>query len=136
VCIDASGKGDTTKTHKVWNYPLINRSLSTIAIVDGLLYLGDYSGFVYCFDADTGELYWTHDTKAHIWGSPVVTKDAVYIGNEDGFITILATGKTLNLLGEVDMLAPVYSSPIVANDVLYVGTHTHLFAVQNKAKDE
>ncbi len=61
----------------------------------GLLYVGDYSGFVYCFDAATGHLHWRHDTKGHIWGSPLVADGKVYIGNEDGYLTILAASKLL-----------------------------------------
>ncbi|QOJ18727.1 MAG: PQQ-binding-like beta-propeller repeat protein [Phycisphaeraceae bacterium] len=130
VCIDPTGKGDVTATHGVWSYNLINRSISTAAVVDGLLYVGDYSGFVYCFDAATGHLHWRHDTKGHIWGSPLVADGKVYIGNEDGYLTILAASKELQLLNEIDMMSPVYSSPVTANGVLYVQTHTHLFAIK------
>jgi len=134
VCIDATKTGDVTKTAKIWNDSKINRSLSTLAIADGLVYAADFSGFVYCYDAETGERYWRHDTKAHIWGSPLVADGKVYIGNEDCYITVLKTGKELKLLNEIDMMSPVYSSPIAANGVVYVATHTHLFALEEKGE--
>lgn len=129
ACIDASGK-------EVWSYRNIKRSMSTLSIHDGLLFAADYSGFVYCLDAQTGEEHWIHDTTAHIWGSTLVADGKVYIGTEDGFLTILPASKEYakDKVVEVDFGAPIYSSPIAANGTLYVATHTHLFAIGNAAK--
>jgi outer membrane protein assembly factor BamB len=124
VCLDANGK-------ELWTYDKIHRSISTISAQDDLLFVADYSGFVYCVDAKTGEEYWIHDTKGHIWGSTLVADGKVYIGNEDGYMTILQAKKEYSPseVIEIDMTSPVYSSPIAANGVLYVATHTHLFAL-------
>lgn len=132
VCIDPTGAGDVTATHQLWSYDKIHRSISTISIVDGLLYVADYSGFVYCIDARTGEEQWIHDTKGHIWGSTLVADGKVYVGNEDGYMTIIPATREYDekQVVEIDMISPVYSSPIAANGVLYVGTHTHLFAFE------
>ena len=89
VCIDPSGEGDVTKSHVLWSYDEIHRSISTMSIVEGLVFVADYSGFVHCLDAETGEKYWVHDTLSHIWGSTLVAGGRVYVGNDDGFLTIL-----------------------------------------------
>lgn len=128
VCIDP-------KEGKIlWNYQEIHRSLSSMALVDGLIYAADFSGFVYCVDAKTGELVWRHDTMGHIWGSPLVADGKVYIGNEDGYLTVIPAGREYDnsKVKEIDMTSPIYSSPIAANGVLYVATHTHLFAIANE----
>src|SRR5262249_40803700 len=129
VCIDATKSGDITKTGTVWEYNDIHRSLSTPAIADGLLFVADFSGFVYCLDAETGKLYWKYDTKSHIWGSTLVADGKVYFGTEDGDFIILAAGKELKELRKIDMRSPVYASPVVANGTLYVATPTHLYAI-------
>jgi len=128
-CIDAEGK-------EVWSFRKINRSMSTMSIADGLLFAADYSGFVYCLDADTGAEYWVHDTTAHIWGSTLVADGKVHVGTEDGFLTIIPASKTYSKdkAIEIDMTSPIYSSPIAANGVLYVATHTHLFAISKQAR--
>lgn len=136
VCIDASKTGDVTKSAEIWSYDRIARAISTLAIYDGLLYAADYSGWVYCLDAETGEEQWVHDTKGHIWGSPLVADGKVYIGNEDSYLTVLAAGREYKLLNEVDMRAPIYSSPIAANGVVYIATHTHLFAIGDSEEKE
>lgn len=124
VCLSAEGK-------ELWSFKKINRSMSTVAAGDGLVYASDLSGFVYCLDAKTGEQYWVHDTMGHIWGSPLLADGRVYIGNEDGFMTVIPAGKEYKKgdVVEIDMLSPVYSSVVAANGTLYVATHTHLFAM-------
>jgi outer membrane protein assembly factor BamB len=132
--IDATKTGDVTETGLVWHrgYKDFNRSISTVAIYDSLLYTADLSGFVYCLNAQTGEHYWTYDTYAAIWGSPFVADGKVYIGDEDGDVAVLKTGKKLELLYEINMGSAVYTTPVAKNGVLYVTNRSTLFALQVK----
>jgi outer membrane protein assembly factor BamB len=125
VCLDAEGK-------EVWSTRKVNRSMSTPAIRDGLLFVADYAGFLYCFDARTGEHHWTHDTMGVIWGSPLVADGKVYLGNEDAYLFVFAASAEYvkKEVLELDVYSPVYSSPIAANGVLYLATNTHLFAIE------
>lgn len=128
VCLNAAtGK-------PIWVNKKIRRSLSTPSVFNGLVFVNDYSGFIHCMDAATGQLYWSFDTKSHIWGSTLVVDGKVYAGTEDGDIVVLAATKVKKELGRVDMRAPVYASPVVANGTLYIGTPTHLYAVAVGAK--
>ncbi|MBI1371622.1 MAG: PQQ-binding-like beta-propeller repeat protein [Phycisphaera sp.] len=151
LCIDPTKSGDvspqlvdekeTTVTDNpnhavIWNFDKINRSLCTPAIHDGLIYTGDFSGFVYCLDAKTGELVWKHDTLSHIWGSPMYADGKVYIGNEDGDMLIFAAGREKKLINTVTFPDPIYSTPITANNTIYVATTTQLYAIKSKAGAE
>jgi outer membrane protein assembly factor BamB len=131
-CIDITKTGDITKSGAIWSYDKIHRSLSTPAIVDGLLFVGDFSGFVHCLDAETGSVNWVYDTKSHIWGSTVAADGKVYIGTEDGDVIVLAASKTLNVIKKNDIRSPIYSTPVMANGTLFIATPTHLYAVANK----
>jgi len=66
-CIDATKTGDITKTGKVWCYQGLERTLSTVSIAAGLLYIADVGGRLHCLDAETGKVVWVHDTEAGIW---------------------------------------------------------------------
>ncbi len=120
------------ETKPVWTFDGIGRSISTVAVSDGLVYAADYEGRVYCVDEKTGVLQWKVDTKAHIWGSPMVAGDYVMIGDEDGVFHVLSTGRTLNEVAAISLSAPIYSTPVLANGVLYVATQTHLYAIDGK----
>jgi outer membrane protein assembly factor BamB len=136
VCLDATKTGDVTGSAKIWSYDKIHRSISTVSIDPdtGLLFVGDFSGFVHCFDAETGKLYWTHDMKAHMWGSTMVADGKVYCGDEDGDFVVLAASKEKKLLSEVNLGAPVYSTPVVANGVIYVASNDRLYAFYDAAR--
>lgn len=131
--IDATKRGDITETGRVWHYEKIRRSVSTPAIKDGLVYYPDFSGFLHCVDAKTGQPYWVHDMFAAIWGSPILIDGKIYLGDEDGDVTILAEGKQLKVLGETNMGSSVYSTPVPANGALYISTRNQLFALATTA---
>ena len=131
-CIDPTKSGDISQTGAIWTFKGLDRSISTVAIQDDLVYAADFTGRLFCLDANTGSLYWQHDTESNIWSSPLVADGRVYLGNEDGILTIMKTGKKKEVLNNVEFSAPIYSSPIAANGVLYIATQTHLFAIANK----
>lgn len=128
--IDATKRGDITTAGLVWHYDKIRRSISTAAIADGLLYIADFSGFLHCVDVKTGQPYWTHDTFAAIWGSPILIGDKVYLGDEDGDVIVMQHGKEKKVVAEMNMGSAVYATASPANGVLYMNNRTELFALQ------
>ena len=56
ACLDATKKGDVTRSGIVWSYDAIGSTVSTVAIADGLVYAADFDGDLHCLDAETGQL--------------------------------------------------------------------------------
>jgi outer membrane protein assembly factor BamB len=129
--IDATKRGDITESGKIWHVGNedFHRSISTVAIKDDLVYAADLSGFLYCFDANTGKQYWKHDTMAAVWGSPFVVDGKVMLGTEDGEVHVLKHGKELKVLATNDMKNSVYTTPVVANGTLYITNRNTLYAI-------
>lgn len=132
--IDATGTGDVTESGSVWHFGNedFHRTISTVAIRDGVLYAADLSGFVYAVDLATGEPHWTYDTFAAIWGSPFVADGKVLIGDEDGDVAVLKAGKEMELLFEVNMGSAVYTTPVLDSGVLYIASRNRLYAIEAK----
>jgi outer membrane protein assembly factor BamB len=130
--IDPTKRGDITTTGLVWHFEKIRRSISTAAVADGLVYISDFSGFLHCLDANTGQLYWTHDVFAAVWGSPMVVDGKVYLGDEDGDVVVLAHSKEKKVLAEMNMGSAVYATVVPANGVIFMNNRNQLFALAIK----
>ncbi len=157
-------KGDFARsnpdTAAVWHYSEVDlngdkkfdfeetmhRTLGSVAIKDGVLYIADYSGLFHCLDAKTGKRNWVYDMLSAAWGSPLIVDGNVYVGDEDGDVAIFRHsadpkvamkddgGEMKPFFGEINMGNSVYSTPIVAGNVLYISNRTHLFAIANDGK--
>jgi outer membrane protein assembly factor BamB len=131
--IDGTKRGDITKTGLVWHKD-IRRSVSTPSVADGLVYIPDFSGFLHCLDAKTGQEYWTHDVFAAVWGSTLVVDGRIYLGDEDGDIVVLQAGKTKKVLGEMNMGSAVYATAVPAHGRLFLNNRNQLFALSVDGK--
>ena len=132
--IDATQTGDVTESAGVWHFGNkdYSRTMSTVAIQNGLLFTADLSGFVYCLDAETGQHHWTYDTFAAIWASTFVADGKVYIGDEDGDLAVLEASNEKKLLYEVNMGSAIYTTPIAKSGVLYIVSRNQLFAIESQ----
>jgi outer membrane protein assembly factor BamB len=130
--IDATKRGDITQTGRIWHFDKLRRSISSAAVLDGVVYISDFSGFLYCLDANTGKEIWMHDLFAATWGSPFVADGKVYIGDEDGDVTVLAHSKEKKILAEMNMGSSVYATPTPAHGTLFLNNRNQLYAIAIK----
>lgn len=132
--LDRDGDGEIAYEEEM------HRACGTTTIKDGLLYIADFSGIVYCIDAKASDenknptIYWTHDMLSPAWGSPLVVDGKVYIGDEDGDLTIFKHGKEKEKINEIYMEDSIKGTPIVANNVLYIMTLKNLYAITEGGK--
>jgi outer membrane protein assembly factor BamB len=134
--IDATQTGEITEKGRIWHVGGENfrRSMSTVAIRDGLLYAADLTGFLYCLDLATGKRHWRYDMLAAVWGSPYLVDGKVYLGDEDGDVAVLEHGTTMKELAVNEMGDSVYTTAVATNGVLYITNRNALFAVADTAK--
>jgi outer membrane protein assembly factor BamB/HEAT repeat protein len=130
--INPNGQGDVTKSRLLWTSRDVGRVVGTPIVKDGLLYVGDVGGTIYCLDAATGALVWKHETNAAIWGSLLLAGDRLYVGNEEGLMTVLRAGRRKELLAEIEMDAPLYSPPALVGDALFLATANRLYLIAAK----
>ncbi len=128
-CIDAAQTGDITHTGRVWSQTLLQHSCATPAIWNDLVFVGDLGRRVYCFDAQTGEEYWSHAMKGDVWSSILAADGKVYVGSYGRDLCVFEAGRDKNLLGATRFDSPISTTPTAANGVLYVNTLTTLYAI-------
>ena len=111
---------------------LFRRTISTVAVSDGLVYAADLSGFLHCIDFKSGKKNWVFDSFAAVWGSPMVVDGYVLMGDEDGEMVILKAGDKLEELETKTFNSSIYSTPTIANGVMFVSDRSRLYAIKVK----
>ena len=133
-CIDpGTGTGDLTGKGKGWQSFDVHRGFSSAAVTDnGLTFVADYVGRVFCFDAVTGQEYWTHELGGNVFGSPLAADGKVYLGDDKGKVTVFAASRRKEVLAVNRLDGPIYTTPVAANGVLYVATCRTLYAIRSE----
>ena len=97
---------------------------STPAVAFGRVYLGSIDGRVYSFDADSGELLWSHSTGDWVYPGPAVadtkrSEPTVYIGSKDQSFYAL-DAETGEVRWQKDIGGVVLGAASVLGEVVYV----------------
>jgi len=124
---DRLGSGKPSRSQRM------NRSISSVAVVNGLAFAPDFSGYLHCLDAQTGQHYWAHDTESAIWGSPLVCDGKVYLCNEAGDVTVYEASKQQKVVATSNLGSASYCSPVFANGTLFLTSREKLFAISQGA---
>ncbi len=139
---------DANSDGKLAHREQMHRTISSVAIKDGLLIAVDISGVVHCLDATRGSGFWTYDTLEKTWASPLIVGDRVIIADEGGTISIFklsadpeiamrvaADGERVpivrwNLDGEIR------ATPTVSKGILFAATQEKLYALRLSKVDK
>jgi polyvinyl alcohol dehydrogenase (cytochrome) len=127
---------------QIWFYNAKDTVTATPAVVDGVAYVGDWSGNFYAIDLKTGKARWTFQAHVHgqVYAGQIVSSAAV--ADVKGVRTVFfAGGKTLYALraddgserwkhevgrrGDDNDPSEIESSPVVADGLVVFGTDVH-----------
>ena len=75
---------------ELWRRDTEGGVIHSPAVDDGTVYAGATGGYLYAWDARTGDLRWRYEAGSTLFFSPAVNGDTVYIGSEDGHLHAVA----------------------------------------------
>ncbi|MCA9710287.1 MAG: PQQ-binding-like beta-propeller repeat protein [Myxococcales bacterium] len=107
-----------------WSVSGLDGVTSTPAVVDGVVYVGDWAGALRAYDLADGRERWVAEVDAQVNDSPLVTDDAVYFADGGGWLHAVARADGAPLWSvELDAheYANIFSSPVLAGDRLVIG---------------
>jgi len=108
-----------------WKYSSDANIISTPAVNDGQVIVGNQNGELVSISLNTGWKRWSFKTGGGIFSSPAFSSDKIVFGSADGFVYCLnKKGKTIWKL-KTD--GPVLSSPLIHADTVYIGGSDHCF---------
>ena len=120
VAIRAGGKGKITDTHVAWRAQEASVSFGSPLVHNGLVYVVNRAGVVFCLDLKSGKSLWDTRLRAATWASPVAAGDRVYFFSTNGDTTVLKAGGTLEKLAEnpFPVTGRVYGVAVVDGAIL------------------
>jgi polyvinyl alcohol dehydrogenase (cytochrome) len=141
-CPTELGPGTAKDLKQLWFFNAKDTVTATPAVVDGVAYVGDWSGNFYAIDLETGKARWTYEAHVHgqVYAGQIVSSAAV--ANVKGVRTVFfGGGKTLYALradngderwkhevgrrGDDNDPSEIESSPVVADGMVIFGTDVH-----------
>ncbi len=140
LCIDGTGKGDVTKTHRVWRTDGVQSGYVSPMIHDGRLYVVTNAGNLLALDAGTGKEYWKFNLGTVGKGSPVWADGKIFATEVNGSFHIIQPGdtsaksldsKSIDLVDE-KRKAEIYGSPAIAYGKVYFTTEEGLYCLWKK----
>jgi outer membrane protein assembly factor BamB len=133
LALRAGGKGDITESHLIWKYEGSGAPDVPSPICDGKhLYLVDDRGLVTCLDAESGRLiYGPEKTREGIVSaSPIIAEGRMYVLNEQGVMTVIATGPEFKILASNELDGSyTLASPAVSGKRIFIRTEACLYCI-------
>ena len=138
---------DQNNDRKLDHCERMHRTISSVAIKDGLLIAVDISGVVHCLDANSGSVFWTYDTLAEIWASPLIVANRVVVADGGGTISLFmlsadprvamreVDGKTAPIV-QWNLDGSIHGTPTVSKGILYVATKRKMYALSLSGQSE
>lgn len=118
------------KTVAAWTYSSEANIISTPAIADDKIFVGNQNGVMTCFNLKDGKEVWNYKTGGAIFSSPAVSKGLVVFGAGDGFVNALDV-KNGKLKWQYKAGAAVLGSPLINGDTVFIGASDDSFVALN-----
>jgi len=136
LAIRGGGRGDVTRTHRLWSFD--NGPDVPTPVSDGkLLYTITDRGVAYALDVATGKVvYGPQRLRPDSYSaSPVLADDRIYVTSEnEGLTSVYRAGPKFELLAENPLEDYCLSSPAISEGQIFIRTTGHLWAIGQRKK--
>jgi outer membrane protein assembly factor BamB len=130
--VKPDGAGDVTDTHIDWKLTKGVPTMSSLLLIDGLLYMTSNAGIASCVDPATGTVIWNERLAGNIAASPLYADGKIYVFDQEGTSHVLEPGRTAKVLAVNKLADGCMASPIAVDQSLIVRTKTHLYCIEKK----
>ena len=137
LAVRPGGRGDVTKTNRLWWRSLANSQahLGAGVIFGGHIYLVNTAGIAECFEAKSGKTIWTERLRGTggsgaSWSSPVLAGDRLYVPNRNADVFVLKAAPKFELLA-VNSIGgePMNASLAVSDGDIFIRTEKNLWCI-------
>jgi outer membrane protein assembly factor BamB len=133
LAFNMGGSGDISESHLRWKYADSGTADVPSPLCDGsYLYVVEDRGMVTCLKAGDGSVVWGPERTAEgiVSASPVLADGRIYIVNESGVTSVVASGAAFKHLATNELDGSyTLASPAVAGTGLLIRTEKALYCI-------
>jgi outer membrane protein assembly factor BamB len=128
LAVNPDGKGDVSESKVVW------RTTKGAYYVPSPVTTGDYlfstmtNGRVHCIDVHSGNTIW-EENLGRQYSSPVLANGLVYMPNDEGLVTVIKPGPSLEVIAKNSIGERMNASPAISKGKIYLKGEKHLFCI-------
>ncbi|MHB8902722.1 MAG: outer membrane protein assembly factor BamB family protein, partial [Thermoguttaceae bacterium] len=130
MAIRPDGSGNVTDTHVAWHVTDAKCYVPSPVVIDGLLFVADDRGTANCFEAATGKRLWQERLGNHFSASLCTVRGLVFFLADDGTMTLVRPGPSLDVVGTNDLGEECRASPAIADGRIYLRGDKHLHCIR------
>ena len=109
-----------------WRFTATANIISTPAVIDDKVMVGDQNGNMICLSLKNGKQKWVYKTGGAIFSSPAISGGLLVFGSGDGNIYCLTINKGA-LKWKTKTSAAVLGAPLIKGNELFIGGSDHNF---------
>ena len=132
--IRLGGKGNITRTHRLWRFENNPQNIGSAVTIGGYVYRANaYAGGLDCVDPKTGKVQWTHKGKgkdAEFWASIVMSGGLLYATNQKATTFVYKPDPVKFQLVATNRLdGACNATPAIADGRIYIRTMKHIYCI-------
>ncbi|MBM4002468.1 MAG: PQQ-like beta-propeller repeat protein [Planctomycetes bacterium] len=124
------GKGKLREDQLAWQCSKGIAHVPSPLLVGKELYVVDNSGVASCLDALTGEVLWRERLGGNYDASPIEVRGRIYYLSRDGKMTVLAAGRSYQVLATNQLEGTFKASPAVSGKALFLRSEADLYRIE------
>jgi outer membrane protein assembly factor BamB len=131
IALRPGGNGDITKSHLAWKSIRSLPYVSSPLFYRGHLYTVKNGGLFSCYEAKAGEVIYQDErlnAPGDYYSSAVAVGGKIFVASQNGMVTVIKPGETLEILARNDLKEQIFATPAVVDGVLYLRTVKALYA--------
>jgi len=132
LAVKYGGTGDVTTENIVWASDSQISKKPSLMLVDNLLFVGNDSGIITCFEATTGKELWRERIGGNFSASPIYCNGLIYFFSEEGKTTVIRVADKYEPVATNQLGDGFTASPAVSGDSLFLRSQTALYRIDAK----
>ena len=135
IALRTGGRGDITKSHRLWTLPRESSDITTPTAHDGFLYMVRENGVGMCLDLESGDVHYRKRLGDSAYRASVIVGDGkVFCLSKNGLCTVLQPGPKGTILAKNQLEGEFFATPAISDGALYLRSFKRIYAVSSGGK--